>query len=459
MSSHTLVEEIDSFLKSVESTKAAESTSEEGHVQNQGDSGTAHPSKSVDDGTQDATEGARSAENTADVKSDVPGQPVDEAKEDRLDGASETPLSTAKPTGEDPANETSSVSGMIGGDAGKDSQGKDTAHPAKADFGGKYASAKEAAINLMARINSFNAKIAALDTSKPEVKKVAEAMTKNPSAASVSSDGAKKAKVAISAVETNDDVLAGEKAAEVAASQLGLIGDVNQQELVTNIAKEAFDDANALCDLYVGMAQGNKEASELAAKKKANIPVARKQASALLRKIKKAMEGGNAGADALAYGGEGEQPNAMGEGMGAPPEGKMPMPGGEPSGSPMMSGGEMGGEEMGEGEMGGEMGGGDEATVMKIIQELQAAGIDPEVLANIDPEDLAQAIAEAQGGEMGGGMMGGGEMGGAMMGGEKPGMPGGEMGGGGEEYPPERGAAGEMHGPAVSSELGATAAV
>jgi len=59
---------IDRFLQEVASTekRAAEAHTEPGSV----GGGTTHPVKNVDDSTEEATEGARAAENTADVKAD-----------------------------------------------------------------------------------------------------------------------------------------------------------------------------------------------------------------------------------------------------------------------------------------------------------------------------------------------------------------------------------------------------
>jgi hypothetical protein len=415
-----LLKALDGFLESVTTNKAAEAASTAGHVQNQGDSGTSHPSKSVDDGTQEATEGSRSAENTADVKSDVPGQPVDAAKEDKLDGASENPLTTAKPTGEDPANETSSTDGLIGGEAGKDSSGKDTTHPAKVDFGGKYASIKEAAAGLTSRINAYNAKLAALDIPpKPDAKKAAasKAAAAEPATADPPEPGASAESAADpppeppaegkgedatkeAAASPDADVAAGKQAAETAVAQLVKLasGKQTSAELVTALAKHACADANLLGDMYEGIAAGATEAE-----KEARVKTARAQATVAYDGVKTAMEtemaaggaGGlgsaDAGADAMAFGGEGEQPGATDPGAGA-------------------AAGAGGGE------------------IEQIIQALVQAGIDPNILAEIDPADLAEAIAEMQGG-------GGGEE--AMMGAPELGAP--EMG-----VPPEEGAAPEL---------------
>lgn len=354
-----LLSEIDSFLAAVETEKAAETASTQGHVQNQGDTGTSHPSKSIDDGTQDASEGSRSAENTADVKSSVPGQSVDVAKEDKMEGKSENPLTTAKPTGEDPSNETSSANGLIGGEAGKDSSGQDTKHPAKVDFGGKYAAAspatiKDAAARLLERINDYNAQVAALNisTNNSSEKKAKDssnsgnASTSEPKKEDSNNDKASNSKEA-SAVDSDEE--AGKKAAEIAANELALTGP--GAELIEHIAKEAMADANRVADFCDGLHQGANESEQ-----ENNVKTARKDATEMHAVIKKAIEDNMAGADAMAYGGEGEGPETAGEGAG--------------------SGGE----------------------IEQIVAELQAAGIDPEILAQLNPADLAAAIVEASSG-------------------------------------------------------------
>jgi hypothetical protein len=145
---------IEQFLATVGgSVKRAEANTEAGGYQ----SGTSHPVKDVDDRTEVAQEGARSAENDKDVKEDQGAVGVNSAAtaksaRDILSGLSRyaamptynvkrsesavsTPGSAAddqlqigtnkQPTGEDPANETNSAK------AGK--KDSDSAHPARTD--------------------------------------------------------------------------------------------------------------------------------------------------------------------------------------------------------------------------------------------------------------------------------------------------------------------------------------
>ena len=142
---------IDRFLREVAVTekRAAEAHTEPGSV----GGSTTHPVKDVDDSTEEATEGSRSAENTADIKADqgkpsVDSTPENVANKKAVDGKSEggsiNPPGTAsqdqlqigtkkEPTGEDPAVETSSAKAekedSTGGRLGN------TTHPARTNNG------------------------------------------------------------------------------------------------------------------------------------------------------------------------------------------------------------------------------------------------------------------------------------------------------------------------------------
>lgn len=131
-----LFDELRSFLAEVEtqqvkaaSAKKAEANTEAGSYEG----GTSHPVKSVDDQTSDASEGERSSENSADVKSQVPAGGVDanKAKPPEQEGQQFDVGLKSTSTGEDPANEDD-YKGT------KDDPG--TAHPAKTEDGEKYSS-------------------------------------------------------------------------------------------------------------------------------------------------------------------------------------------------------------------------------------------------------------------------------------------------------------------------------
>jgi hypothetical protein len=102
---------------------------------------TSHPVKNVDNSAQEASEGARSTENTSDVKADNPGASVDATSEatpgqDEQDQQQFNIGTQQSATGEDPSVEDDYK-------GGKDDPG--TSHPAKTDNnaldGQKYASA------------------------------------------------------------------------------------------------------------------------------------------------------------------------------------------------------------------------------------------------------------------------------------------------------------------------------
>lgn len=153
------IDSIDRFLKAVGySEKNAAANTEAGSIGGE----TTHPVKDVDDSTEDASEGSRSAENTADVKADQGPASVENAKKaaakkrasarkwaaenDPTGSASDDQMqigTNKQPTGEDPSVETSSVK------AEKDDV--ETSHPASTDNseldGNKYASMSTAELH------------------------------------------------------------------------------------------------------------------------------------------------------------------------------------------------------------------------------------------------------------------------------------------------------------------------
>ena len=138
------MDNIDAMLKRVANAqeKGAEANTEAGGYQGE----TTHPVKGVDDRTDDAQEGARSAENTSDVKDDQGSPAVDATAPGTPGGQDSAQLNIGtnqSATGEDSAVETDSAKG------GKDDPGTQrgqTAHPARTDNdsldGHKYAQAQ-----------------------------------------------------------------------------------------------------------------------------------------------------------------------------------------------------------------------------------------------------------------------------------------------------------------------------
>lgn len=122
--------------------KAAEANTEAGGIAG----GTSHPVADADDRTEPASEGARSAENSADVKNDQGSPAVDSTAPGTPGGQDSVQMNigtSQKATGEDPAVETSSAKGgkEDGGYAGPSS------HPARTDNdaldGNKYSAARQ----------------------------------------------------------------------------------------------------------------------------------------------------------------------------------------------------------------------------------------------------------------------------------------------------------------------------
>lgn len=130
------VDTIDAMLARIDQQKRAEANTEPGGYGGK----STHPSTDVDDRTEGAQEGARSSENTADVKEDQGSSSVDSTAPGTPGGQDSVQMNIGthqSATGEDPAVETESAK------PGKDDPG--SSHPARTDNesldGHKYASA------------------------------------------------------------------------------------------------------------------------------------------------------------------------------------------------------------------------------------------------------------------------------------------------------------------------------
>ena len=143
-------EQLNDFMKEVAAEKTAAANTEAGGYAGE----SSHPSAKVDDSTADASEGARSAENSADVKNDIPGKSPDDLSEgDAGPAQDDRQLNMGtqhSATGEDP-----SVENDFKGD--KDDPG--TAHPADTKDGEKFGSLESACTGA----NFWQAKTAALN--------------------------------------------------------------------------------------------------------------------------------------------------------------------------------------------------------------------------------------------------------------------------------------------------------
>jgi len=128
-------EQLNDFMKEVAAEKTAAANTEAGGYVGE----SSHPSTKVDDSTDDASEGARSAENQADVKNDIPGKSPDDISEGDAGPAQDDRQlnmgTQQSATGEDP-----SVENDFKGD--KDDPG--TTHPADTEDGEKFGSLERA---------------------------------------------------------------------------------------------------------------------------------------------------------------------------------------------------------------------------------------------------------------------------------------------------------------------------
>lgn len=314
-SSKDLASLLDQYLRAVQ-VKQAESAAQEGEVQDQGDSGTTHPSKAVDNKTQTGSEGSRSAENTADVKKTVTGAPTDAHSESTEDGKSEAPLTTAKPTGEDvpPVGDRPDPEHDTGHGEGK------TDHPANVGVGEKYSSIRALANDFAKSANALLAQVAMLQT--PVTKKAQVDPTPAPEPTPDPTP----------VLAPDPDIQSGEQAAKLAAAQLNLQPKEEHVKMAAALS-QIVQDAHSYADVLAGFYHG----------------------------LTKAAEGEDAGppmpeesADAIAADTEGPPTESEGGG-----------------------------------------GGGDEGGLQALIQALEAAGITPEDLQQLDPQVLIQALQAA----------------------------------------------------------------
>jgi hypothetical protein len=403
---------IESFVQEV----GAEKSAAEAHTEAGGYEGpTTHAVKDVDDRTETADEGARSSENTEDVKDpDIgPGEPsVDatgEAKA-KVGGDEGTAAkdhieatTNVQATGDDPSNETSGTKNT------KDDDGYEgsSSHPARTDNseidGHKYARDLQAMPleKLAAHVGDLGNQICAdLATAADTAK---QAMDKCPGCSEAKhmckcgmygkQGESKCATDAPAAKHAADDQLTPELAKQVGWEMAGLVtGNFDKQaadklveDSLTDIVKTASDDADNVIAYLHNYFAAQKQAQD---------------AAAAAERQKQAMPMGG-------------QP--AGDPGGLPPEAMAAMGGGAPGGeedpmAAMAGGGGEGG--MPPGAEGGMPGG--EPDPEQLAQVLDQLGI--------SPEELQEALA-AEGG--------GGEMGG---------IPGDPMAAGGAEMPPEAGA-------------------
>ena len=212
-------------------------------VKQAADEPSSHPSAKAEDGNQSASTGARASENEKDVKSQVPGTTVNEAKGSDVSGpgrGENTPalhtVLDSKATGEAPAVETASVKGKP--------EDPGTTHPAKADMGEKYSAAQLRGIGdeiladvaVATAVSTKSAELPAVKAEeKAETKKEEKAETK----AEDKAEDVKKAEVV------------GKEAAAAVIEQLSQ-PVVSAEEIVNSIVKQASADAVNVADFLAG---------------------------------------------------------------------------------------------------------------------------------------------------------------------------------------------------------------
>jgi hypothetical protein len=298
-----------------------------------------HPSSREDDGTIPATEGARSAENEADVPKTAPGTSINEAAAQNPENGSEN---FADSQGTQSMDADESAAGNVDTPKKDHSKSMSDKGPGDQTFDGNY---DKAAADIMGEANAVLAELAALNaTEKPAAAKSANA--NKPEAGDD-----KQASEAVEFYKTAAETYPEDEAAGYAAA--GMLMDYLTQD---EMAKQAED------------AQYVQAVEELT-----------KQASNDAELLVAAMQGYQ---EKLAEGYGDEMPEGM--------------PGGEMLGGEEGAGAMLPPELMGGGgaEMAGENGGGDlsdEETIEALAEALDEAGV--------TPEELAEAVSGAEGGE------------------------------------------------------------
>jgi hypothetical protein len=358
MSTKGLFDRIATLVEELGVEKAAAATEKAAKTDSQGQS--SHPSTKEDPAERDATEGAQSADNTKVVKETVPVS---------VDGTADaTPgnvpkdenqqlgqgVDKAKPTGEDPKNETV-TKGKPGGDTREDGQGG-TSHPANADFGDKYSADR------LAGLSDADLYKLAAELGNSAAADIANGFFQDKAADVAAPDSAAPAKAAASA---------GAATAKAAAAP----------------AAQPEQDSNAIAsEIIVDVVKSAQHQADLVAWHLANEAAAlRKQAEA---ELEDPTAGGEDGED---HGTE----EAEGSVDGTEEGGELPTEGGPPPGAEALLGA-MGGAPGAEAggvpgaEMGGPPPGMEGMPADEAIQQLAMALLE----LGIDPAELAAAASD-----------------------------------------------------------------
>ena len=363
-SNENAIELINGFLKAANADLEKDAAA---NLDLAGDAKSTHPSANVDDKTKPATEGARSAENEADVKKDVPNT-IDDASADNKGGTEGATVSGDQGTVTMAAD--SGLKGNVDTPKKDHSQSMSDAGPGDGSesFSGDWDKASAAAA-LTGEANALLADVAMLGGVTP--KTPAQPNAQQPEAAKSASDEEAAELFKKAAEQYPADVESGYVAASLLAQNMGLMGKdasagADETTLaVAEIQKAAAVDADNYADYLTGFAE---------AMQKGAMPMGADPA-ALAALAGEGDAGGELGAEEMAAGageeGAGEEEAALGAGEE-----------------------ELGAEAMGgEGEVGGEGEGGDALAQLAMVLEQ----------AGIDPQELAEAVAAQSAGGEGGG--------------------------------------------------------
>jgi len=367
----SMLQMMDNFLHEVDMEKEAS------NLDLAGDAKSTHPSANVDDGTQAASEGSRSAENEADVKKEVPDTINDESSKNEAGGSK-------KPTDDQGTVSQSSDEGLKGNvDTPKKDHSKSMTDSGPGDdtFDGNW---DKASSDLAKLGNDITASITVLlkqageEAGEAAPEPAPEAPAADAAAEAPAADAAPAAEAPAAEAPAADESAPDDKSAADASVEL-----YKQAAAEYPDAMQAGYVAASLLADQLGIGSEKSAADEQALTQA--VAGIRKEAAADAEMYLKFLQGYNESLQKSAQGPEelAALANAGGGMPGAEMGGAMPMGGME--GAP-------GAEELaGLGAEGGE-GGDDEAALEEIAAALDEAGV--------TPEELAAAVAEAQGGEV-----------------------------------------------------------
>ena len=385
--------QLSEFMEEIQSEKSAAHEKDPGGH----DGPSSHPSADVDDSLNDASEGARSAENSSDIKADVGGKDIDSTSEASPGDGDDNQLNMGlnqSSTGEDPAVED---------DFKGDKEDPGTAAVADVKDGEKYGELAEK----YASVSFAEASDRALTLGNEILASFATGAT-----------ATKQAGVQAATQENPTQVQPeAEKSAEAGYALAAALGmeKMSSDERVSASIEQTIKDAQLDADLVGGylsdLAQNVEKGAEGELPPELLDPTSGAAEGDIEGAPSGMEEGGDGGIEELLGGGE--EPMMGGE--------EDPMMGGGEE-DPMMGGGDVGAEDV-EGILGGlegppDEGLGEEEALQELAMALDELGI--------APEDL---VAAAEG--AGGGGLGGEGLGGEGVGGE------GLVEGGGQELPME----------------------